>query len=906
MAELRKTGIATRIEQNKGLVEAQRTFSARAQSVEEFKKSKLSEGYKQEGNTFTKTVGSTTTTSVVDPRTLEVVTTTTTKRAPIRRATSQLEAVLKEIRKTEYALKLAEKQGSEGAKSIRRYLNALYDKKDQIENTGTAYYFEEQAPEVQTGKDIIITDSGFQSKAFELQTPQEQLRTKTFFNTVQSKFEPAEEQLKTSTTTQRIVQSFTAPRVINPKETKTIQEGDTSLFNPTLSSMDRVQTREYEAFKGLQETYDEQIKGDNGLKTLGTGYKLLGLGAFQTLSNPLGVIEGTGKGIITPYIDVAESIGTMKPTLKRTTAMTREMTQGFIQSPPYAIGGILAQSVILAPVGFAGERFLTTKAPTIIDAINVNKFTRTGIKEGVRTRTPSLLTSGERARTYVEANPTKILTNTEFTPIEQLTVPISEFNQRQRYFSKPNIDVQKSREFNIAGLERLPPENPKGVLPLVEKEFFDTQPTQSTLTKNVVFFERANPLSTEVTSRTGKIINEGDIPFSENPKYFESQRVKITEINKDTQTGLEKFGFETPVKELIKEEPKTSTAFTTETKTSVKEQKTVIDNSEKFNFETKPEKPSSVGRNDKISSAYANDGGVTTFKVSNALFDEEIGIGQGGRRKLVLEPEYKYDVETDSYVRKVGGVELNKDIKYKITPSKFGVLTGRPIQNQVSVIQPAIKEQPLQINIQKNKVAQIKNIGEFIGLKQEDILKSKTNIKIDLKQEIKQLQGLEQLQTQKTVLQTTQTRIQRAPERAFRSAPKEPQAERLRFKPAFPKASTVPTQIGGFTVLGRRQGQFKVLGTFGDLSTAFNRGKQFVETTAGASFKIRSAFGESVKPAIAGNKNLSYSKRESSVIVQKREFRISSAGEKQEISAKGRRIKMFGSKRQKKKNIFQR
>jgi len=83
----------------------------------------------------------------------------------------------------------------------------------------------------------------------------------------------------------------------------------------------------------------------------------------------------------------------------------------------------------------------------------------------------------------------------------------------------------------------------------------------------------------------------------------------------------------------------------------------------------------------------------------------------------------------------------------------------------------------------------------------------------------------------------------------------------------------------------RKKGKFVSRGDFEDVGLAFKKGKDILESSASASFKVV----EDNKPIsfnVLSNK-FTKSKREEGVVVQKREFRIGSYGEKQEITAKG-------------------
>jgi len=91
-----------------------------------------------------------------------------------------------------------------------------------------------------------------------------------------------------------------------------------------------------------------------------------------------------------------------------------------------------------------------------------------------------------------------------------------------------------------------------------------------------------------------------------------------------------------------------------------------------------------------------------------------------------------------------------------------------------------------------------------------------------------------------------------------------------------------------FNVLVRRQGTFRDVGQFGSLREAFIKGRGIVENTAGASFKVEDKEGRVQSGGLKFlNNNFYASKREQGVFIEKRENRISTAGEKGEITFKG-------------------
>lgn len=102
-----------------------------------------------------------------------------------------------------------------------------------------------------------------------------------------------------------------------------------------------------------------------------------------------------------------------------------------------------------------------------------------------------------------------------------------------------------------------------------------------------------------------------------------------------------------------------------------------------------------------------------------------------------------------------------------------------------------------------------------------------------------------------------------------------------------PKQDTV--NVSGFDVLVRRKGIFRRVSTQPTLKRAVAVGKTNIFSTAGASFKIVPREGGGVSREVRGllSNKFYESRREPGVFIQKRQFRISSPGEKREITYKG-------------------
>lgn len=343
----------------------------------------------------------------------------------------------------------------------------------------------------------------------------------------------------------------------------------------------------------------------------------------------------------------------------------------------------------------------------------------------------------------------------------------------------------------------------------------------------------------------------------------------------------------------------------------------VVDNSDKFKFDPVPDK--SKQSRQVSSSQYANDKSFSDFKLSDATFDVELvsrktvadvqpldfPINSPQKSRLTLDSSYVYDVGSDSFVKKVYDTELNLDIKGKVTPQDFR-LNVVPVQVRSVIEQPKlipeIKVDQIVSPAVKSDVQSKSDQGLFSDQSVDQVQK--------VKSKITPVQSIDLVQVSQTEskldlgLGVVQQPVQRVQPRLLT-----PSVEKVEVKPLFPKLQTdrqVKSGFGLFDVLVRKEGKFVKVGSgYSDLATAFNRGKQEVKDTARASFKVVSRLGVTQKLSLGGDRSLRYSKRDPDVIVQKREFRISSQGEKTEISRKG----VFSQKvnrglTKKNKNIF--
>ena len=114
---------------------------------------------------------------------------------------------------------------------------------------------------------------------------------------------------------------------------------------------------------------------------------------------------------------------------------------------------------------------------------------------------------------------------------------------------------------------------------------------------------------------------------------------------------------------------------------------------------------------------------------------------------------------------------------------------------------------------------------------------------------------------------------------------KNPRTPRLStISPKYPKQKfKQPKGLGSVTVLGRRQGKFKVIGVTDNLNKAVNIGKGFATKTLGATFKVLGGRGSIRTPTGF------YKGKGTRVFIEKPKFRLSTSTEISEIQGSKRR-----------------
>lgn len=183
-------------------------------------------------------------------------------------------------------------------------------------------------------------------------------------------------------------------------------------------------------------------------------------------------------------------------------------------------------------------------------------------------------------------------------------------------------------------------------------------------------------------------------------------------------------------------------------------------------------------------------------------------------------------------------------------------------QTPVDITRSRVFQTPLKENVQDIFTQQIPQ------LKQQPNSKSKTESTIKQEQKIEQLQTPQQRQSEKPKTQNKQTEIDITR-----------YTNQTQIVP--PLFSKTGKDSSRYKLEVRKKGKFIPVNVSSDIEELTSQGVDILKNTARASFKIRSEKGDTIN--IPTPTSFTRSKRDSNVIVQPRELRISSFGEKQEL-----------------------
>jgi len=256
-------------------------------------------------------------------------------------------------------------------------------------------------------------------------------------------------------------------------------------------------------------------------------------------------------------------------------------------------------------------------------------------------------------------------------------------------------------------------------------------------------------------------------------------------------------------------------------------------------------------------------------------------------------------------------VTPSKTLKVRTDTLGFGLSIDKQPSSKLFINQQALKKISPSIVDSRNKeivsTVQDNDLGKQNLLSQEKTVKIVPIIETTPKSRTKSASRVEQIitpdveqvifQENKPLKQTND--LFNPVERVIGSTNRPPRG----FGPIIPSFKKVyaPLNNNLFVAEVKTRGNFLKYSDALSYEGAFSKGEFGVKNTASASFRIRNVrTGEVIKPSKSLSKGFRLSKVDDSVIVQRRGFRIGSAGEKREITYKG----IFSSKKNKKSKRF--
>lgn len=239
--------------------------------------------------------------------------------------------------------------------------------------------------------------------------------------------------------------------------------------------------------------------------------------------------------------------------------------------------------------------------------------------------------------------------------------------------------------------------------------------------------------------------------------------------------------------------------------------------------------------------------------------------------KVTIERYSPIEVSKDTSLFRSGIVNIKQEGEVKIKSYPILINKTNSVLGNKEIVIPEYKQVTAPISIIEVKPA----------------MGTKTRIMQDVMQKQNSMQ--EEIVSPKTDLFTPTQEVQRNKSRKQVVPPKE---EELPLIPIIQTPSKLSGRKRRFKVLARRRGKFSIIGESESVQGAVNIGEQITGSNAGASFKIVGEEGGNVIPSLFSNR-YRLSTRESGVIIQKNKFRISSGGERAEITGAGlRALKM--------------
>lgn len=932
--------------------ERQRVETENQRIINEYIDARKKEGFiSQNDNTLIKTQGNVKTIITINKATGQVSqeTITTTPAQTVTKKTGKYEQIEKEIKKVQRALKSS--ASSDTTRALNKRLNQLYDARDNLANTGTAFY-SETIPETSTTKTTQTSAGNFEvfdAKGLGYSVAPE--KQSEFITNINKGYDQ-----------NVIIQSapgvFQAPKQKNISETVDVKkdlvvnipvketggvisarkQSDFADYNPSrVNKVNLMETELYQKTKSLNQPL--QTIANIGIGA-GAGATLR---AIELKNNPAEASKVVGTGILlatVPEVFIPALIVTGAGAISLDLAESKTVQEFSYKTGAigYDIGIISASDLTYKTISgtnvYTNKAVRTSTADTLPGALTPIERKAFFLKEygdipGKNTPFPTFLETSTETRFTTEQFYNKLLSEGKIK-IDYKTV--IDNNQNILGQAKDSYPVEITLRQDLKRGSQIYEETLKHELKhaqdfLEVKESFEN-PTYAFESNKEGFLIINKKPSGEVDLFGKQVIRSKTEPEVLQPKpQDKSVQVELIKPKEVIDLTSDIYGNikinkvatieETPkiAKEIIKTEEKTPNVIKLDTaqqklvKTTEptnkagyigiinaegkpefikvieinklkapKTKPTETTTTETKTFNTKNVEPKAITEtitsNPKISSKYANDKGIG-FKTSVGTFDEEIII--------------KTPRTTDEYINiKTGlgtgviytGLE-NKDITGGIT--RKGLTTTFPITN----IKPAINniQQPFIKTEVKNEPT-IKPITET-----PQILNVKTST------ETITIQGTQLRQLTRQQLRQEQTQ-------QLKNIPMYKEYTQPKTKPPVetPKILFPSTNEGykkSYVVKVRSRGTFKEVGKVATLQKAIQKGVEVTKRTASASFKVE----QNNKPLRLGFIGQEYttSKKDPFIAVQKRSFRISSLGEKFEISKKGRLVQ---SVRKKTRGVF--
>jgi hypothetical protein len=751
-------------------------------------------------------------------------------------STSEYKELQKQINKLEKASRT--KASPKTLEMIDKRLQQLYEAQRNLEREGRAYYTVEQVPE-QTARDVVITPSGFQSKAYDLQTPEEKKRTAELSSNLKSTSEGI---------------------VYKGDNNGSVLIGSNNRVNPydDVARVDSAKGVSQNVSQVPQSTVKrtEEVFGKPTLY----GRILIGQSEAQELARTNS--DNPFKYNVRGYVYGAVSV----PVLIFT--QPKEFARGIWTSltNPVASAQAIGQELRTQPEFFIGQQigtYGTFKGVGAVGGVIKNTYVKTG-------------------STYIPSEQvfsSQVLTEGKTFPMSKSSSYALEQFNKQPY-------VQTSAPSKLSGTTA--GEGNFGNLGLEDSGIYVTPKGEG----SPYFLEVGRKGEYSLTLNPFKPI----IDFFKTPTVTEFKVKGISQIPREV---VSQPGFE-PVKTFFKEEgSKTGQAYITKRSEIGQRElprqtfRTPLDKIDKLFGETRRVTESGTGELEAVVPFGTKFEYTPKTKLGKVKGFEEYTTYEGAnvpirRAELLSEQDLTTAPKFSSTRGTVGEASLESSramssSKSYSPTSSLKYYYGSSNYSNVSSPSYDLPEISSTSNTSSNKSYEVYEFSEPISQKIDYVPPSYTPPSSP----------------------PSYTPPSSPPSYTPPSSPPSytPPSSPPSYTPPKVPEHIPPPETYDFNKIStgskkkapksklfvRKKGKFELKGESEDLGSLFKRGRDIIENTASASFKVVSESGTAILPNIVPSK-FTQSKREKGVLVQKRQFRISTAGEKFEIPGKAQQV----------------